>query len=85
MTIKKVTSREFNQDISKIKRVCEDSPVYITNRGETTHVLMTFEEYQKLAGDTENIVDLLAMDDCGIDFEVPKLKGDLFNPADLSG
>lgn len=84
MTIKKVTSREFNQDISKIKKGCESSPVYITNRGQTTHVLMTFEEYQKLTGDTENIVDLLAMDDCGVDFEPPKLTGELFKVADLS-
>ncbi|HFC29604.1 MAG TPA: type II toxin-antitoxin system Phd/YefM family antitoxin [Oceanospirillales bacterium] len=84
MSITTVTSREFNQDISKSKKVCETGPVYVTNRGQPTHVLLTFEEYQKLVGLNNNIVDLLAMDDCNSEFEAPKLKGNLFNPADLT-
>ena len=84
MTITTVTSRELNQDISKVKKVCEVGPVYVTNRGEPTHVMMTFAEYQKLIGNNENIVELLAMDDVGIEFEPAKLKSNLFNTVDLS-
>ncbi len=84
MTITTVTSRELNQDISKVKKVCEVGPVYVTNRGEPTHVIMTFEEYQKLIGNHENIVELLTMDDVDIEFEPPKLKNNLFNSVDLS-
>jgi prevent-host-death family protein len=40
------TSREFNQDIARAKRAAKDGPVFITSRGEPTHVLMTFEEYE---------------------------------------
>ena len=78
MTITTVTSRELNQDISKVKKVCEVGPVYVTNRGKPTHVMMTFAEYQKLVGNDENIVELLAMDDDNIDFEPPKLESYLF-------
>ena len=84
MTITTVTSRELNQDISKVKKVCEVGPVYVTNRGEPTHVMMTFEEYQKLVGKDENIVELLAMDDDNIEFKALKLERDLFKAADLS-
>ena len=49
MTITTVTSRELNQDIIKVKKVCVVGPVYVTNRGEPTHVMMSFEEYQKYA------------------------------------
>jgi len=84
MTITTVTSRELNQDISKVKKVCEVGPVYVTNRGEPTHVMMTFEEYQKLIGNQQSIIELLAMDDTDIEFEPLKLKDKLFNAADLS-
>lgn len=84
MTITTVTSRELNQDISKIKKVCEVGPVYVTNRGEPTHVMMTFEEYQKLVGNQESIIELLAMDDADIEFEPPKLESDLFKAVDLT-
>jgi len=84
MTITTVTSRELNQDISKVKKVCEVGPVYVTNRGEPTHVMMTFEEYQKLVGNQESIIELLAMNDSDIKFEPPKLNSDLFKAADLT-
>ncbi|MCF6288276.1 MAG: type II toxin-antitoxin system Phd/YefM family antitoxin [Proteobacteria bacterium] len=84
MTITTVTSRELNQDISKVKKVCEAGPVYVTNRGNPTHVMMTFDEYQKLVGNSKNIVELLAMNDAEIEFEPPKLQGNLFKVADLT-
>ena len=78
--IKTVTSREFNHDVSKIKREAQNGPVFITDRGKPRHVLLSIEDYEKLIGHQETIIDLLAMPEVAdIDFEVKPLKGDLFN------
>ena len=84
MTITTVTSREFNQDVSKIKRAASNGPVFITDRGHPAHVLLTIEDYQKITKTNESIVELLAMPDAGdIDFEPPKLNIDIDPPEDF--
>ena len=83
--ITNLTSREFNQDASGAKKAANDGPVIITDRGRPAHVLLSIEEYQRLTGNIESIVDLLAMPNAeDIDFDPPKLSGKLFKPADLS-
>lgn len=42
------TSREFNQDASRVKRAAKRGPVFITDRGRPAHVLMTVEAYERL-------------------------------------
>lgn len=59
--MKVLTSREFNQDVSQAKRAARLEPVFVTDRGRPTHVLMSVETYRRLTGQTETIVDLLAM------------------------
>ena len=59
--MKTVSSREFNQDVSSVKRAARTEPVFITDRGRPSHVLMSFEAYRRLTGQTETIVDLLAL------------------------
>ncbi len=59
--MKVVTSREFNQDVSQAKRAARIEPVFVTDRGRPTHVLMSIETYRRLSGQSETIVDLLAM------------------------
>lgn len=84
MTIKTVTSREFNQDVSKIKRAALNGPVFITDRGHPAHVLLTIQDYQKLTEIKESIIDLLAMPDAAdIDFEPAKLKKNIYHPEDF--
>lgn len=83
--ITNLTSREFNQDASGAKKAANKGPVIITDRGKPAHVLLSIEEYQRLTGNIQNIVDLLAMPNADdIEFEPPKLSGELFKPADLS-
>lgn len=85
MTITTLSSRAFNQDTSGAKKAAREGPVYITDRGRPAHVLLTIEDYQKLAGGTASIIDLLAMP--GVDeivFEPPRLRGDFHRPADLA-
>jgi prevent-host-death family protein len=85
MGITTVSSREFNQDVSRIKRAAVNGPVFITDQGHPSFVLLTIEEYQKITDKQENIVELLAMPDAAdIDFEPPRLSKNLYRPADLS-
>lgn len=80
-----ITSREFNQDVGAVKRAAQQGPVFITDRGEPSHVLLSIEEYQRITGGQASIVDLLAMPVVAeVDFEPPCLSGDLYRPADLS-
>lgn len=85
MAIKKMSSREFNQDTSRAKRAAKQGPVFITDRGRPSHVLLTVEEYQRITRGQKSIADLLAMPEAAdIDFEPPRLKGKLHQPPDLS-
>ena len=79
-----LSSRDFNQDISRAKRQAENGPVVITDRGRPAYVLLRYEEYTRLTGDAPSIRNLLAQpggDD--VDFDPPKLDFSLFRPADL--
>lgn len=70
MTVTRISSRAFNQEVSRAKKAAEEGPVYITDRGHPAHVLLTFEAYKKLTGSNRSIVDSLAMPDgVDIDFE----------------
>ena len=85
MAITKLSSREFNQDTSRAKRAAKRGPVFITDRGRPSHVLLTAEEYQRIAGGQKSISELLAMPEAAeIEFEAPRLAGHLHEPADLS-
>ncbi len=85
MNITTISSRVFNQDVSKAKRSALSGPVFITDRGRPAHVLLTIEDYQHITDTQKSIVELLAMPDAGeIDFEPPKLNEDLYQPADLT-
>lgn len=56
-----IGSREFNQDVSAAKRLARVEPVFVTDRGRPTHVLMSMQTFLQLNGQRESIVDLLAM------------------------
>jgi prevent-host-death family protein len=79
-----LSSREFNQDTSKAKKAAKRGPVVITDRGKPAHVLLSIEQYEKLAGGVPSIVDLLAMPAAdAIEFE-PARARNLWRPADLT-
>jgi prevent-host-death family protein len=84
MTITRLSSREFNQDVSRAKRAAEKGPVVITDRGEPAYVLLRHADYRRLAGRAPTIRELL--DQPGveqIEFDPPRLGGGIFRPADL--
>ena len=74
MTITTLSSREFNQGASEAKRAANKGPVFITDRGKPAHVLLSFDEYQRLTKQRRNIADALAMPGIAdIDFEPPRV------------
>lgn len=85
MAITKLSSREFNQDTGKAKRAARRGPVFITDRGRLSHVLLTAEEYQKITKGQNSLADSLAMEEAAeIDFEPRRLASNLHKPSDLS-
>lgn len=87
MSIITMSSREFNQDTSAAKRAALSGPVFITDRGRPAHVLLSFEEYQRMTGaalEGRNILDMLAMPEADdIAFDIPRLPDDFLKPAEL--
>jgi len=79
-----MSSREFNQDTGKAKKLTEMGPVIITDRGKPVHVLLSFEDYQKLARQGKTIAEMLSMNaEDDIDFDPPKLEDFGFKPAEF--
>ena len=79
----RMTSREFNQDTSRAKKAAEKGPVYITDRGQPAHVLLTYTAYEELLG-TSRVLDRLA-EPVGIEeieFTAPRSK-ETPRPADF--
>ena len=56
--VTRISSREFNQDTSGAKRAAAEGPVYITDRGRPAHVLLAYDEYERLLG-AEHVLDRL--------------------------
>lgn len=85
MSITTISSREFNQDVSRARRAADSGPVIITDRGVPAYVLLRHDEYRRLAGDGPTILELLDLPGTeDIEFDPPRLVGGVFRPADFS-
>jgi prevent-host-death family protein len=88
LTTTTISAREFNQDTGRAKRAAAEGPVFITDRGEPAHVLLSIEEYRRITGKQMSLLEALAQPDIpGMDmdfeFEPPRLNIGL-KPADFS-
>ena len=84
MPTTKISSREFNQDVSRAKRAADKGPVIITDRGVPAYVLLRHDAYRRLAGRRPTIGELLAMSGTEeIEFDPPRLAVTT-RPVDLS-
>lgn len=84
MTVTTLSSREFNHDTSRAKKAAQKGPVFITDRGRPAHVLLTIEDYQRLAGGSMSLAVALAQQGKGdFSFDPPRMKGPLSKSADL--
>ena len=77
------SSREFNQDTARAKRAAKNGPVFITDRGAPSHVLMSFEEYERMKPrepdrmKPKNLAEALADNrpEADFDWEPPRMSG----------
>jgi len=84
MSITTFSSREFNHDIGRAKKAAKDGPVFITDRGEPAHVLLSIETYRQLAGGQMTLREALVQPDVAdFEFEPPRVEG-LVRSADLT-
>jgi prevent-host-death family protein len=74
MAITTLSSQEVNQDLGWAERAVRNGPVFITDRGRTTLVLLSAEEYGLLANKRMSIGELLSCPEAAeIDFDPPKM------------
>lgn len=84
MSITTLSSRELNQDVTRAKKATKSGPVFITDRGKPSHVLLSIEEYQRLTKQRRSIADALAMPGIeNIEFDPQRVMIET-RPADFS-
>ncbi len=72
-----LSSRELNQDVGRAKREARNGPVFITDRGKPAHVLLSIDDYRKLAGKGRTLGEALSMPgaaDVDLDLELPRFR-----------
>ena len=75
MGITTLSSRELNHDVSRAKKAAKGGPVIITDRGRPSHVLMTYDEFERLTNKHRSLVGALAMPGLSsIDFEPQRVE-----------
>ena len=84
--MKSVSSRDFNQDLSGAKRAALEGPVFITDRGKPSFVLLSIDEYQAMTGGGQSVQQAFAHlpKTDALDREFPPAMGNLPRAADLS-
>ena len=84
MPITTLSSRELNQDLGGAKRAAKRGPVFITDRGRPSHVLLSIEEYKRITQQRRNLGEALAMPEVAdIEFDPPRANI-LVRPVDLT-
>ncbi|RZK11430.1 MAG: type II toxin-antitoxin system Phd/YefM family antitoxin [Flavobacterium sp.] len=56
-----LSSRDFNHNVSKAKSLSRNEPVFITDRGIPSHVLLSYQQYELLLKKTLSNADRLGM------------------------
>lgn len=54
-----MSAREFNRSTGEAKRAALAGPLYITDRGRPSHVLVSYDHYRTLIEDEPSLVDAL--------------------------
>ncbi len=58
-SVRSMSSREFNQGTGAAKVAALDGPVYVTDRGKPSHVLLSYEQYRQLITNNQSLADVL--------------------------
>ena len=80
-----LSSREFNQDTSRAEKAANEGPVFIIDRGVPAHVLLNYEEYERLINTKGTLIERLGLPPGveDIEIEFPRM-GELPRSADLT-
>jgi PHD/YefM family antitoxin component YafN of YafNO toxin-antitoxin module len=73
MIITTLTSREFDQDTSQARKAAERGPVFITEDGRLSYVLLTIDDYWRRAGAGMSLAEALAQPRADFDFDPPRV------------
>ena len=85
MNTTNLTSKEFEKDPNGARKAGSSGPVFISQRGRRAFALLSIEEYRRIGGRTESILDLPAMPVVAeIDLDPPQIGGEPFKPGDFS-
>ena len=84
MSLTTLSSRELHQDVTKATKAALKGPVFITDRGKPSHVLLAIEDYWRLVGKKRSIVSALSMPGLAdIELDAPRSR-ELPRPADVA-
>ena len=61
MSITTISVEQLSKNPAKATQAANDGPVFITDNGRPTHVLMSMQQYCVLGGTSPKIADFLAM------------------------
>ena len=57
--VRTMSSREFNQATGTAKVAALTGPVFVTDRGRPSHVLLSYEQYLRLSDTPRSLADAL--------------------------
>ncbi|NKJ02440.1 type II toxin-antitoxin system prevent-host-death family antitoxin [Novosphingobium sp. SG707] len=83
MTVSFLSSRDFNRDPARAKRAAKQGPVFVTERSKPALVVLSIEEYERLAGQSRSLADMLMpAEDLDFPMEFPNAMPG-FRPAEF--
>ena len=79
-----MTSREFNHNTGRAKKAARSGPVYVTDRGEPSFVLLSYDRYRELVSGSSTLIETLCRTPGvgEVEFDPPR-RTDLAEPVDL--
>ncbi len=80
--VRTMSSREFNQSTGTAKVAALTGPVFVTDRGRPSHVLLSYDHYRRLSNGTRTLADAIGGTPAAGDaeLEVPE-RGSVAQPA----
>lgn len=72
-----LSRRKFEQDTDRASQAATNGPVFITDHGKPSHVLLSIAEYRRLTSGRRTLFEALAMpglDDIDLDAELPRFR-----------
>ncbi|CCE03538.1 hypothetical protein [Bradyrhizobium sp. STM 3809] len=71
MAVATIDSRDF--DLNRARLASLSGPVFITEDGSPTHVLLGMKDYLRLTGDQIGLAEALAQPDADFAFDPPRM------------